>query len=95
MDVNTSRVEYRSSLFIKTVFEATFSFFNILRKIVRTRFLQCFFFTLTKQCIVSRFQFIKDPAYHCSCATTGACKRPNSESTFQFGFPALDKRVAR
>ena len=30
MDVITSRVEYRSSLFIKTVFEATFSFSNIL-----------------------------------------------------------------
>ena len=56
MDVITSRVEYRSSLFIKTVFEATFSFSNILRKIVRTRFLQCFFFTLTKQCNVSRFE---------------------------------------
>ena len=30
MDVITSRVEYRSSVFIKTVFEATFSFSNIL-----------------------------------------------------------------
>ena len=30
MDVITSRVEYRSSLFIKTVFEATFSFSNII-----------------------------------------------------------------
>ena len=30
MDVITSRVEYRSSAFIKTVFEATFSFSNIL-----------------------------------------------------------------
>ena len=31
MDVITSRVEYRSSVFIKTVFEATFSFSNILQ----------------------------------------------------------------
>ena len=31
MDVITCRVEYRSSLFIKTVFEATFSFSNILQ----------------------------------------------------------------
>ena len=38
MDVITSRVEYRSSVFIETVFEATFSFSNILSKIVRTRF---------------------------------------------------------
>ena len=30
MDVITSRVEYRSSVFIKTVFEVTFSFSNIL-----------------------------------------------------------------
>ena len=30
MGVITSRVEYRSSVFIKTVFEATFSFSNIL-----------------------------------------------------------------
>ena len=30
MDVITSRVEYRSSVFIKTVFVATFSFSNIL-----------------------------------------------------------------
>ena len=29
MDVITSRVEYRSSMFIKMVFEATFSFSNI------------------------------------------------------------------
>ena len=31
MDVITSRVEYWSSVFIKTVFEATFSFSNILK----------------------------------------------------------------
>ena len=31
MDVITSRVEYRSSVFIKTVFEATFSFSDILK----------------------------------------------------------------
>ena len=31
MDVIISRVEYRSFLFIKTVFEATFSFSNILQ----------------------------------------------------------------
>ena len=31
MDVITSRVEYRSSVFIKTVFEATFSFSNMLQ----------------------------------------------------------------
>ena len=30
MDVTTSRVEYRSSVLIKTVFEATSSFSNIL-----------------------------------------------------------------
>ena len=30
MDVITSRVEYRLSVFIKTVFEATFSFSNVL-----------------------------------------------------------------
>ena len=31
MDVITSRVEHWSSVFIKTVFEATFSFSNILK----------------------------------------------------------------
>ena len=30
MDVITSRIEYRSSVFIETVFETTFSFPNIL-----------------------------------------------------------------
>ena len=30
MDVITSLVEYRLSVFIKTVFEATFSFSNVL-----------------------------------------------------------------
>ena len=29
MDVITTRIEYRSSVFIKTVFEATFTFSNI------------------------------------------------------------------